>query len=281
MTQRLYVYWDSSKSQCFFMQNGIRQGSVLSPVLFNIYVDELNVELCNAGVGCHVGGRALNNFSYADDLAILAPNARSLNMLLQVCRKFAADNYISFSTEKSVCMLIRPRSMTLSDPPNIYLGDVVLEYVDSFKYLGHIISSSFKDDDDIKRETRSLCIRGNILIRKFNFCTEDVKIALFKSFCYPLYTSSLWSRYNASTLYRLKVTYNNVMRRLLGVPQWESARQMFVAHGVRSLDENLRYSSYGMWSRVASSDNEVLVVLHNSDSRVLSAQVLRWQDLLY
>ena len=71
------------------------------------------------------------------------------------------------------------------------------------------------------------------------------------------------------------------MRRLLGVPQWESARQMFVAHGVRSLDENLRYSSYGMWSRVASSDNEVLVVLLNSDSRALSAQVLRWQDLLF
>ena len=175
--------------------------------LLNVYVDELIINLKNARVGCHIDGQALNNFSYADDLALLAPNARSMNMLLRVCTEFADENYIHFSAEKSVCMLIRSAGgMSSSISPNIYLGSTVLAYVQNFKYLGHIISNDLKDDEDLKRETRSLCVRGNILIRKFNFCTDDVKCSLFKTLCYPLYTSSLWSSFNVATFYRLKVT---------------------------------------------------------------------------
>ena len=36
-------------------------------------------------IGCHIGGKPLNNFSYADDLAILAPSAHALNKLLANC----------------------------------------------------------------------------------------------------------------------------------------------------------------------------------------------------
>ena len=82
------------------MTNGIRQGSILSPHLFNIHVDELNLLLSNSKIGCHIAGKPLNNFSYAEHLAILAPSARALNELLAIGNDFARKNLIEFSAAK-------------------------------------------------------------------------------------------------------------------------------------------------------------------------------------
>ena len=51
-SQRLYAGWGSARSDPFLMGNGIRQGSIISPYLFNIYVDELNILLSKSGIGC-------------------------------------------------------------------------------------------------------------------------------------------------------------------------------------------------------------------------------------
>ena len=53
----------------------------------------------------------------------------------------------------------------------------------SVKYLGHIICSDSKDDKDIMRQCRQFYARGNILLRTFYMCTNDVKIKLFSTFC--------------------------------------------------------------------------------------------------
>ena len=64
-------------------------------------------------------------------------------------------------------------------PPSIYLGGNKLNFVDCFKYLGHFITSDFKDDMDIGREVKSLYFRRNLLIRKFHYVSIEVKCALF------------------------------------------------------------------------------------------------------
>ena len=151
------------------MSNGIRQGSLLSPYLFNVYVDEHNIGLNNARVGCHIANKPVNNLSYADDLVVLATSVAGLNDLLSRCGHFANENYVTFSSTKSVAMCILPRKMKLNNIPKICLSENELEYVDSFNYLGHTITTDFSDDDDIKKEMRKMCARGNTLIRKFKF----------------------------------------------------------------------------------------------------------------
>ena len=137
-----------SLSECFYIKNGIRQGSILSPFLFNVYVDNLNHDLNNCRVGCHVGDIPMNNFSYADDLALIAPSAAALNDLLKICDKFASEHYIIFSNTKSVCMRILPNRVKLKCP-SVYLGESILQFVEDFNYLGHVITSDFTDDKDI------------------------------------------------------------------------------------------------------------------------------------
>ena len=55
--QTAWVSWGNAKSAQFGIVNGTRQGSVLSPYFFSVYIDELLENLRRSGVGCHVGGR--------------------------------------------------------------------------------------------------------------------------------------------------------------------------------------------------------------------------------
>ena len=137
------------------------------------------------------------------------------------------------------------------------------------------------DDEDIKREIRSLSARGNALIRTFKFCTDDVKLNLFKTYCYSMYGGSLWCNYKLATLNRLKVTYNNIMRRLLSYPRFHSASLMFVSINVKSFPEVRRSIMGSLHTRLTLSSNRAVEMLCNSDVRVLSPLWQRWgQDLL-
>ena len=108
MQQMLSVEWSGETPDYFYMFNGIRQGSIISPYLFNIYVDGLNRRLSCSRVGCHIGGKLLNNFSYANDFAILAPSAGVLNCLLQIRTDFTEQNLLKYSPTKTAAMLTPP-----------------------------------------------------------------------------------------------------------------------------------------------------------------------------
>jgi hypothetical protein len=61
-----------------------------------------------------------------------------------------------------------------------------LKRVNSFKYLGHLVTDDLRDDADIDRERRALAIRGNMIARRFSRCTAQVKITLFRAYCIPV-----------------------------------------------------------------------------------------------
>ena len=212
-------------------------------------------------------------------MVLATPNSRAMNILLEICKNFATEHYITYSITKTEAMFIRPRGMSEFTLPKLYLGQSEIKYVSSFKYLGHFMSADFTDDSDINRETRNLYIRGNTLIRKFHFLSLDVKLSLFKAYCYSMYTCSLWSTYRQSTINKLRVAYNDIFRKLIGVPrEWNIARSLFVNLNTRSFYENIRYASFSLMQRVLSCSNSVVQSLLHSDCFVLSATRATWCD---
>ena len=53
--QKCHVRWNNKQSDPFSVSNGVKQGSVISPLLFSIYIDNLFSKLKQLGLGCHVG----------------------------------------------------------------------------------------------------------------------------------------------------------------------------------------------------------------------------------
>ena len=79
----------------------MRQGGLLSPDLYSIYVDELIVQLQALGKGCHLLGKFAAAIFYADDMAVLSPSVRGLQKILDVCSAYCSEWDIKLDTKKS------------------------------------------------------------------------------------------------------------------------------------------------------------------------------------
>ncbi len=143
-------------------------------------------------------------------------------------------------------------------------------------YLGHIITERMTDDEDIERQRRMMYMQANILLRKFSFCSDEVKVSLFKAYCTTLYTAHLWCNYRASSLQKLQVAYNDAMTILLRRPRWHSASEMFVSVRVITFKALLRNLMHRFICRLNASKNEMIVGL--SDIRVSTT---RYQSKLW
>ena len=70
--QKGCVAWGIFRSQYFLFKNGVKQGGVLSPIFFTIYIDKLLVMLRTTGIG----SAYIDALSYADDITLLCPSVR-------------------------------------------------------------------------------------------------------------------------------------------------------------------------------------------------------------
>jgi len=68
LSQRIRVRWGNQCSDEAHVSNGVKQGGVLSPLLFTVYIDVLLKDLADAGLGCHIGNVYCGSLGYADDI---------------------------------------------------------------------------------------------------------------------------------------------------------------------------------------------------------------------
>jgi hypothetical protein len=269
--QEFIVQWGGSTSAPYHCINGIRQGGQLSPLLYNVYTDDLNHFLSNVNIGCHVANRCVNHLSYADDMVLLAPSLSALQELLDICGNFAQPNDIVYNTTKTVCMLIRPKGPKYCLAIEIKLNGVTLSYVDEFQYLGHIITADCTDNKDIAKQTRRQNAVGNMLIRKFSFASKEVKIQLFKSYCYPIYCNALWKDLFHYSVRKLNVSYNDTFRRLMQVPRSTTASMVFAQNQCDHIKVLFRKAAYSLLTRVMNSSNVIISAICTGDALIRSS----------
>ena len=93
--QMITIKWNNVFSRCFSITNGVRQGGILSPYLFNIYMDQLSVKLNQLDIGCCIGDKCLNNLMYADDIAALLLVSKAYKGLLILASNLLQSTILS------------------------------------------------------------------------------------------------------------------------------------------------------------------------------------------
>ena len=202
------------------VSNGVRQGGVLSPILFTVYVDDLLTELENKGVSCYWNNHFVGALCYADDIALLAPSSAALRLMLDTYSSFASCSSLLFNASKTQLSLVR-FSCTCSShcsPASFFFNGLELNLGHSDKHLGHLLSFNLSDTDDIVRVKNDLIRKANCMLHSFSPCNPLVKTKLFDSFCLSLYGSALWFS-SSPELRSLEVSFNNILHRIWSLPR--------------------------------------------------------------
>ena len=215
-SQMMRVRWDKSLSNSFSVSNGVRQGGVLSPILFSVYLDGLLQKLADSGAGCHWGHLFAGAVCYADDIVLLAPCPSALRILLNICSTYASTHGLRFNTEKTqlICFHLRQSHPVI---PTVVFNNVVLQYSNEVTHLGHILTPDLDDKNDIIRAVKDLNRKANSLFCIFRVVDPFVKCFLFKSYCLSLYGCSLWS-HSSSSLKLCEVALKKSLRKLWCLP---------------------------------------------------------------
>jgi len=184
------IRWCGSYSYWFPILAGVRQGGILSPLLFAVYMDVLITRLRQRGLGCKLFDCFYGCLVYADDILLLAHTVNGMQEMLKICDEFALDFNMKFNGMKSVAIRIGCRyNMQCS---TFTLSGNSLKYVSSVKYLGvyFVAAKCFKISVD-HLKVRFYRVFNCIFSRVKAPNSELVVVHLLKSYCLPflLYAS--------------------------------------------------------------------------------------------
>jgi hypothetical protein len=186
--QLLRTSWNGHMSHYFKCSNGVKQGGILSPILFSIYMDELLLELQQDGTGCWVGSEYVGVAAYADDLVLMSPSRQGLQRMINICEQFSLKTHVSFNPLKSVCI-----RMSNSDRGfQVTLNGEIIKCATSVKHLGQIINHDLKERLETEYKRSDLVRRYNYIMGTYKSVTSNVKYRLFDSYCLHLYGTASW-----------------------------------------------------------------------------------------
>ncbi len=282
--QSMQIKWGNCVSDSFRVSNGVRQGSLLSPALFNVFMNELSEELSDCRTGCMLGNTTVNHYMYADDLVVFSPSSAGFQQLLNICSDYGIRYDVQYNTKKSVVMICRTKDHRDLNFPDLYLSGQVWNVCTTVKYLGHFINNEMSDDDDMYRQRRKLYAQANMLVRKFYMCSDEVKINLFRAYCTSFYTAPLWFKFKKESLCKLQVAYNDCMRILLKKTRWCSASDLFCKARVQSFPALMRNLMYKLICRLDNSRNTIIMLLTNprlTEVRYQSSMRKYWHNCLF
>ena len=120
--QKRQIKWGKHFSEPFHVSNGVRQGVVLSPYLFAVYLNDLSQESKSIRAGCYIGEVLLNHLMLADDICVFCPSVSWLQRILDVCQAYAKSHGIIFNCNNTVCMTFKAKSAKSTVTPLLTRG---------------------------------------------------------------------------------------------------------------------------------------------------------------
>ena len=214
--------WNGALSDSFGATNGVKQGGILSPILFCLYIDELLVRINESGLGCHIGHVSYAGLGYADDVTTLAPSMNASQRIMKICEDFGVEYNVIWNCGKTYC--IRIGNNGLRPVRNIVLNDNILKWKKKVRHLGNIVKYDLCDYDDIMFKKGVFISQVNKLNNKFDAVSSSLRGKLFQTYCCSWYGCQTWEcGTNMTDL--MQTEWNKAIRKIVRLP-YETHRNL-------------------------------------------------------
>ena len=194
-------------TEYFASTTGVKQGCILSPLLSNIYQNDLHNIFDKDCDPIQLNSNNLNSISWADDLVLFSTSKQGLQNSLDKLNTYCTKWGLSVNTNKTKGMTL---SLGNSKMPNFTFNNEILENVSSYKYLGIIIHKNGKFSkaiaDRISKANRATHMLKQIIGYPSN-ASSKLAMSLFDKQIAPilLYGSSIWGIPDNNRYVQLKI----------------------------------------------------------------------------
>ena len=182
-------------SQSFLCHNGVKQGCMLSPTLFNIYLSDLPENIAST-TEVMLSERHTNCLLYADDLVIFAISAKGLQRILNKLESYCEKVGLTVNLDKTKVMIFNNSGKSLNNYSFKY-GTKKLENAKSYRYLG-LTLCPYGNFTLARQELKKASLKALFKLRKEmgNHFSENIKltIKLYDALISPIlmYGSEIW-----------------------------------------------------------------------------------------
>lgn len=206
--QKLRVNWQNYLSEEFAVTNGVRQGGILSPILFIVYIDELLQKLRDSGYGCYIGPHFTGALAYADDIVLISPTKKGLKTMADICVSYSNDYKIVFNASKSQYCVFRNKYV--SSNTNFAFSNVTLEECSVVTHLGHKIFCISRNHN-VEGVIAAFYKQYNMFKCNFKELPSAIQADLFQRYCSSFYGCLLIP---FSSLNNLQVAWRKSVRQI-------------------------------------------------------------------
>ena len=197
------------------LKKGVRQGCVLSPMLFSMYTEELIRRVKKENYGVTVGENKIGTLLYADDIVLIAEEEDTLQRMLDIAVDYSREFSLVFSTSKCGVMVFNGEN---EDGMNFRMGNDVLNKVNKYNYLGVMFDDKGADCAKQSRIFKANQWWGRLFsIAKFRANKYEVIRGIWKNIALP---SLLYGMdtipWTINEINQLEIIQNKIGRMALG-----------------------------------------------------------------
>ena len=217
------IFYNGHAGEEFLIKNGVRQGGILSSILFNFYINEVINKVSILNWGCNLNLRKLNIIGYADDLIVMAPSPAGLQNILNSLGETLKALCLKINTDKSVHMVFKTNRAQVNSH-KICLAGRQLCNVAQIKYLGVVITENLAISADVDRASGDFLKQFNAFYHKFNFLPSDIIYFMFRTYTTTFYGCNTWfeQSINDNNIRKIAVCYHKAVKKIAGKLPWDS-----------------------------------------------------------
>jgi len=250
--------WNNVKSRVFDIPTGTKQGGILSPDFFSLYIDDLASLLKASGFGCHVINICIACIFFADDIVLLSPSIHGLRELINICVSYCGTFCLDFNVKKSKIMVIGEK-LSVGEFSELTLNNVSLAYVTEFKYLGVTLVAGKNISFSATPDIRSFYRASNSILSSGTITNENVLMKLLYTNCVPILTySCAVKEYSASGMSSANTAINNCIKKIFSFARFESVRHLRESYHRKSIYEIFSLANSKFIKSSLSSSNTII-----------------------